>query len=148
MGATLLQVTSDYASPASIAWSTVTGLTFVVADTNVAHYFEASLMVYATGGSAIGHAVSCTGPTTSYLRYTWVIPTSATAVTMSGSNAYDHAIAVPTTGSPATATAPVETRICGMFVPTATGTFGIRIKPETASVMNVVRGSWGLVATP
>lgn len=146
MPATLLSVTADYSPPSVIAYATVTGLSLTLT-AGTAYYFEFSLLVSAAA-TTTGHTVSVTGPASpTYLRYSWTIPVTGTTVSMGGSSIYDHAVAVPATSASQTATAPVETRISGMIVPSADGTFACRVKPEVAAVMTVHRGSWGLVAS-
>lgn len=149
MPAALLGVTADpWASAASATWQTVTGLTFTIptGGINVPYYFDFTLMVWAAA-TTTGHQVGITGPAApTYLRYSWTIPTGASAVVLGGSNIYDHAVAVPATSASQTSTAPVATTLQGVIVPSITGDISVRLKPEVAGVVNVARGSFGLVA--
>lgn len=146
MPSSLLVTSSDYQPASAVAWSDVPGLTIaVVAGTT--YTFEFNLLITATA-TTTGHAIGTNGPAITYLRYSWLIPTTATAIIMGGSSIHDHAV-TPSTATPSTtATAPTMTIMKGTFTPSASGTFACRIKPEVAAVMTVHRGSFGIVATP
>lgn len=146
MPATLLKTTALWSSAASATWQTVTGLSVAVS-AGTEYYFEFSLLVYATA-TTTGHTLSVTGPASAtYLRYSWAIPPTLTTMQLGGSDIYDHAVAVPATSASQTATAPVESRVTGMIIPSASGTLSCRLKPEVAAVVNVARGSWGMVVS-
>lgn len=150
MPASLLATTADYTSPATITWSDVPGLSFVIPTAGIPYYFDVVLMVY-TSVTTNGHTVAVNGPASpTYLRYTWTIPFSTAAAGGSqhsgGSNIYDHAVTPSTTTASIVATAPAPTTLQGVIVPATTGTLTVRIKPEGTLSVSVVRGSYGMVA--
>lgn len=146
MPANLLVTTADFAPALSVAFADVPGLTFAVA-AGVTYAFEFNLLVVA-GATTTGHAVAVNGPLNpTYLRYTWTVDTTTTAVQIGGSGVYDHAIAPPATSASATAANPAPTSIRGIIIPSMAGVLACRIKPEVAATITVQRGSYGVVSS-
>lgn len=148
MPSALMQTTQDLVVNQAVgpAWADVPGLSFPVV-AGVAYSFEFFLLVSAAA-TTTGHALAVSGPANpTHLRYSWDIPTTATAVTVGGASVYDHAQAVPASSASATAANPVDSNIRGIIVPSASGIVQCRFKPEVILAgITVQRGSYGIAA--
>lgn len=146
MPSSLVVLNADVTTPAASTWADVTGLSFAVS-AGVQYLFEFSLLVVA-GATTTGHILGVNGPASpTYLRYTWMVNSSLSALTMNGSNIYDHAVVTPTTSGSQTATAPLPSMLKGVIVPSINGTLICRLRPEVAATVTVQRGSYGVLTS-
>lgn len=147
MPASLVQVTTNYAPAATIAWSTVPGLDVsVVAGTT--YIFRYTLMWFAAA-STTGLNLAVLGPASpTYLRYSWILSNGATTFpAYGGSDVYDHANRAGANATSTSALAPTISEVTGAIVPSAAGTLSCRVLPDAAGTLTILRGSYGTVAS-
>lgn len=138
---TVLKVTGDVSGGA--AYADIAGLTMSVSS-GTTYQFTCELMT--TQGTAADMVwVSVNGPATTFLRYSTILATSATAFDTDNHTAYDSTTGLATAGA---TVAGLVQRIVGQVLPSASGTLAFRVRREAgAGTITVLRGSFCTVGT-
>ena len=135
-GPTLLRVSANVAN-STTSFADVTGLTLAVTS-GVTYRFDCDLS-YTTAATTTALQLSVNGPTMTALDYEVLTSTTATAMHSAAQTA------VETNTNPATGGAAVRlpVKLTGSFIPSANGTFAVRLRSEiAASAVTVMRGGW------
>ncbi len=137
---TTLRVAADVSSTDAVNWANVTGLT---ANVNAGEtYTFRCMLTYTTAISTTAINLSANGPATTALDYGVFVATTATTIHSSSQTAY-NTVTNPGTGGGATR---LTAEMSGTFIPSAAGTFAIRLKSEVAaSAVTVKRGSFCVI---
>lgn len=137
---TELRVTADVSSTDATNWANITGLTASV-NSGETYTFKCSL-TYTTAVSTTAVQLAVNGPTATALDYGVYVSTTATTMHSSAQTAYDTVTNPATGGGTTRLTATVE----GTVVPSAAGTFALRLRSEVASsAVTIKRGSFCVI---
>jgi hypothetical protein len=142
-GTQFAYTTADQSSTDGTNLSDVAGLGFKVAASGV-YIFEYYVHTSSAAGTT-GLALSVNGPTSpTYIMYTSSI-TGATPFSLFGAGAAAYDTALVSSGSSASAAAPIPLILTGHLVNGSTaGTLILRMRTEVnASAATIHRGSWG-----
>lgn len=135
-GPTLLRVTGNVAN-STVNFADVTGLTMAV--TSGATYRFHCPLSYTTAATTTALQLAVNGPAMTALDYEVLTATGATAIHAASQTVVDT-VTNPATGGAATR---LPVRISGSFIPSANGTFAVRLRSEVnASAVTVLRGGW------
>lgn len=133
---TILRVAANVAN-STTNFADVTGLTMAVASGQT-YRFECNLS-YTTAATTTALQLAVNGPSMTALDYEVVTYTAATALHAAAQTAVDT-VTNAATGGGATR---LPARVSGSFIPSANGTFAVRLRSEVnASAATVMRGGW------
>jgi hypothetical protein len=137
---TRLVVTADQVINSG-AYADVTGLTLAVTS-GTTYSFDCLIRgTQSVAGDQFWLAIN--GPAATWIGYSQMVWTAATAHTVANATAYDSTAGLPATGA---VTAGLPHRVSGSFLPSANGTFAVRVRRDAgAGTTTVLRGSYCVV---